>query len=177
MKLNRVIGIAILSTVITACASTPDATVTRGPTSSTYPDVTNTKPIPPVKRATVGNCEAINGKVGRPYTIRGVRYTPKNDPDYRATGIASFYGKKHHGKQTANGERFNMNALSAAHKTLPLPSCVRVTNLENSKSVILRVNDRGPFIKGRIIDVSYAAAKELDFIGAGITNVRVEVID
>ncbi len=109
--------------------------------------------------------------------MRGVRYTPQRDPDYKATGLASFYGKNHHGNQTANGERFNMYALSAAHTTLPLPSCVRVTNLKNNKSVVLRVNDRGPFIKGRIIDVSYAAAKELDFIGAGLTEVRVEAVN
>lgn len=176
MTLYRAIGIIILTTVLTACASAPDATVTRTPTP-TFPNVTAPKPTPPTNNATVGNCEVTTGKVGRPYTIRGIRYTPKNDPGYNATGIASFYGKKHHGNQTANGERFNMDALSAAHTTLPLPSCVRVTNLNNNKSVILRVNDRGPFIKGRIIDVSYAAAKELDFIGSGITNVRVEVIN
>lgn len=176
MSLNRAIGIIILSAILTACASAPEAPIKRAPTPSN-PDVTAPKPTPPTKKQTINTCEAPNGKVGRPYTIRGVRYTPKKDPNYSATGIASFYGKKHHGRQTANGERFNMNALSAAHTTLPLPSCVRVTNLKNNKSIILRVNDRGPFIKGRIIDVSYAAAKELDFTAVGITQVRVEVID
>lgn len=142
--------------------------------------VVKDKPTPPqiVQKPTVtGNCSAQNPRVGRPYTIRGVRYVPKHNPGYDATGTASFYGNAHHGNQTANGEHFNMNALSAAHTTLPLPSCVMVTNLKNNKSVILRVNDRGPFIKGRIIDVSYAAAKELDFIGAGLTEVRVQVLD
>jgi len=176
MTFYRAIAFLILAAILTACASAPDVTVTRAP-SPDYPDVTATKPTPPSNNVPSNYCEVSNGKVGRPYTIRGVRYTPKSEPDYSATGIASFYGKKHHGNKTANGERFNMNALSAAHTTLPLPSCVRVTNLDNDKSVILRVNDRGPFIKGRIIDVSYAAAKELDFIGAGITKVRVEVIN
>ncbi len=146
-----------------------------------YPDIIRDKPAPPPQVAQeqtiIGDCSVKNQSVGRPYTIRGVRYVPKHDPAYDATGLASFYGKAHHGNQTANGERFNMNALSAAHTTLPLPSCVKVTNLRNNKSIILRVNDRGPFVKGRIIDVSYAAAKELDFIGAGLTEVRVQIID
>ncbi len=150
--------------------------VVRAP-SPVYPDVTASKPVPPVKVVSAGNCVAENGKVGRPYTISGVRYTPARNPNYDKTGVASYYGKNHHGNQTANGERFNMNALSAAHTTLPLPTCVKVTNLKNNKSIILRVNDRGPFVKGRIIDVSYAAAKELDFIGAGITQVRVEAMN
>jgi len=176
MKFNRAIATLFLALILAACSGGANITVMRAPTAD-YPDVTASKPAPPSKKATVGSCVAGNGKVGRSYTIGGVRYTPRNDPNYKATGIASYYGKYHHGNQTANGERFNMNALSAAHTTLPLPSCVRVTNLKNNKSVILRVNDRGPFIKGRIIDVSYAAAKELDFIGSGITEVRVEVVD
>ena len=126
---------------------------------------------------TASTCKETNGKVGRPYVIGGVRYTPKHEPDYSDVGTASYYGKNHHGNMTANGETFNMNAMSAAHTTLPLPSCVRVTNLENNKSIILRINDRGPFIKGRIIDVSYAAAKELDFLGSGLAKVRVELVD
>ncbi|MBL4603558.1 MAG: septal ring lytic transglycosylase RlpA family protein [Emcibacteraceae bacterium] len=150
--------------------------ITRSTTTEQHPNVTADKPTPPEQQATASTCNVTNGKVGRSYVIGGVRYVPKHEPDYNMVGTASYYGKNHHGKMTANGETFNMNAMSAAHTTLPLPSCVRVTNLENNKSIILRVNDRGPFIKGRIIDVSYAAAKELDFIKNGITKVRVEVL-
>ncbi len=180
MNIKHIIGITLLTGTLAACSSTPDVPVSRGP-SPDHPDVAASKPIPPSRSQTTanttGSCSANNGKVGRPYTIRGVRYVPRHDPSYDATGIASYYGKNHHGNLTANGERFNMNALSAAHTTLPLPSCVKVTNLRNNKSVILRVNDRGPFIKGRIIDVSYAAAEELGFIGAGLTEVRVQILN
>lgn len=176
MKTQRVIGIFLLPLFLAACAGSANIDVARTP-SPVYPDVTASKPAPPTKSITLGSCIAQNGKVGRSYTISGVRYTPQRNPNYDKTGIASYYGKKHHGNQTANGERFNMNALSAAHTTLPLPTCVKVTNLKNNKSIVLRVNDRGPFVKGRIIDVSYAAAKELDFIGSGITKVRVEAVN
>jgi len=91
-------------------------------------------------------------------------------------GMASWYGKKFHGKKTASGERFNMYAMTAAHKTLPFNSRVRVTNLENNKSVKVRINDRGPWTKGRTIDLSYAAAKKIDMIEKGVVKVRVEVI-
>ncbi len=91
-------------------------------------------------------------------------------------GMASWYGKKFHGKKTASGERFNMYAMTAAHKTLPFNSRVRVTNLDNNKSVKVRINDRGPWTKGRIIDLSYAAAKKIDMIEKGVVKVRVEVI-
>ena len=178
--MSRVIILITLGLIISACSSTPDINVSHAPappkSTPEHPNVTADKPKPP-KTVVSGSCVAENGKVGRPYTIRGVRYTPKRDPNYSRTGLASFYGKHHHGKMTANGETFNMHGLSAAHTTLPLPSCVKVTNLENNKSIILRVNDRGPFVKGRVIDVSYAAARELDFITAGLTKVRVEVID
>lgn len=179
MKINRAIGIALLTTTLAACSSTPEVSVTRAP-DLPHQSVIKDKPVPPQVAEipeTVGSCSVGNQRVGRPYTIRGVRYVPKHEPNYKEIGIASFYGKQHHGNQTANGERFNMNALSAAHTTLPLPSCVKVTNLNNNKSIVLRVNDRGPFIKGRIIDVSFAAAQELGFVGAGLTEVRVEVVN
>ena len=95
----------------------------------------------------------------------------------RFKGISSYYGKDFHGKLTANGEVYDMYGLTAAHKTLPLNTIVRVTNLENDKSLILRINDRGPFVKGRILDCSYGAALKLGFIGNGTTNVLVEVIE
>ena len=92
-------------------------------------------------------------------------------------GLSSYYGKKFHGKLTANGEVYDMYGLTAAHKTMPLNTICRVTNLENDKSLILRINDRGPYIKGRILDCSYGAAKKLDFINQGTTMVKIEVIE
>ena len=101
-------------------------------------------------------------KVGSKYEVKGKFYFPKKDMLYSKTGIASWYGPKFHGKLTANGEIYNQNELTAAHKTLPLPSAVRVTNLENNKSLNLRINDRGPFVNDRIIDLSSKAADLLD---------------
>ena len=115
-------------------------------------------------------------KVGRPYQVAGRWYYPAEDYDYNATGIASWYGRQFHGRKTANGELYDMNALTAAHKTLPLSSAVRVTNLENGRSIVLRVNDRGPFVDGRIIDVSRRGAQLLGFQGQGTARVRVSVL-
>ncbi len=115
-------------------------------------------------------------KIGKPYKIAGRRYRPAHDPDYKRTGIASWYGTAFHGRKTANGEVFDMNALSAAHTTMPLPSYARVTNLENGRSLIVRVNDRGPYSRGRVIDLSRRAAGLLDFQHAGTAKVRVEYI-
>lgn len=120
-------------------------------------------------------------KVGEPYQINGVWYYPAEDYGYSETGIASFYGGENqgvnfHGRNTANGELYDMNALTAAHQTLPMPSLVRVTNLENGRSVVLRVNDRGPFVRGRIIDVSRRSAQLLGFEGQGTARVRVEML-
>jgi len=112
-------------------------------------------------------------KIGVPYEQDGTWYYPKEQPDYDETGIASWYGGEFHGHRTANGEVFDANALTAAHPTLPMPVNVRVTNLENGKSLVLRVNDRGPFRNGRIIDVSQRAAQLLGFYGKGTANVRV----
>lgn len=116
-------------------------------------------------------------KVGTPYLVDGERYTPINNSyNFKEQGIASWYGSDFHGKATANGECYNMYAFTAAHKTLPLPSIVRVTNLENRKSVVLKVNDRGPFVAGRVIDLSYAAAQSLGVVGHGTAPVLVEAI-
>lgn len=112
-------------------------------------------------------------KIGEPYEEDGVWYYPKEEPDYDETGIASWYGGDFHGHRTANGEIFDANGLTAAHPTLPMPVNVRVTNLENGKSLVLRVNDRGPFRRGRIIDVSQRAAQLLGFYGKGTAKVRV----
>lgn len=120
-------------------------------------------------------------KVGEPYEIAGVWYAPAEDYRYNETGIASYYGgestgKDFHGKFTANGEIYDQNALTAAHRTLPMPSLVRVTNLENGRALVLRVNDRGPFARGRIIDVSRRSAQLLGFEGRGTARVRVEIL-
>lgn len=116
-------------------------------------------------------------KVGNPYKVMGKWYYPKEDYKYSEVGIASWYGKDFHAKKTANGEKYDMNALTAAHRTLPLPSIVRVTNLQNGRSLVLRVNDRGPYASNRIIDVSKRAAGLLGFQTQGTTKVRVEILE
>jgi rare lipoprotein A len=116
-------------------------------------------------------------KVGKPYNIKGVWYYPHVDYDYVEEGVASWYGPGFHGRSTANGETYDMNDLTAAHRTLPMPSVVRVTNLENGRSMKLKVNDRGPFARDRIIDVSRRASQLLGFHIQGTTPVRVEIVE
>jgi rare lipoprotein A len=115
-------------------------------------------------------------QVGKPYTVGGKRYVPQDNPDYAAAGTASWYGADFHGRRTANGEIFSANALTAAHPTLPLPSYVRVTNTDNGRSIIVRVNDRGPYVHGRIIDLSARAASMLGYIQSGVGNVEVSYV-
>ena len=115
-------------------------------------------------------------KIGEPYQIGGIWYYPAEDYSYDETGIASWYGEQFHGRYTANGEIFDKDSISAAHPTLPLPSYARVTNIANHKSIIVRVNDRGPYARGRLIDVSVRTAKLLGFYGNGTTNVKVEYV-
>jgi rare lipoprotein A len=119
-----------------------------------------------------------NGRyhIGKPYVIAGVTYYPEENPNYRATGIASWYGDAFHGRLTSNGEIFDMRSITAAHPTLPLPSYVRVTNVSNGRSLIVRVNDRGPFHASRVIDVSVRAADLLGFKQQGTARVRVEYV-
>jgi rare lipoprotein A len=117
-----------------------------------------------------------NYRVGQPYQVAGRTYVPEENTSYEAEGVASWYGDVFHGRLTANGEVFDMNSVSAAHPTLPLPSYVRVTNLRNNRSLIVRVNDRGPFHENRVIDVSVRAAKLLDFHRFGVTQARVEYV-
>ncbi len=119
---------------------------------------------------------AAKPKTGQPYRIAGKWYVPRQDWNYDEVGIASWYGPQFHRKRTANGEIFDMNKVSAAHRTLPLPSYVRVTNLENGRAINVRVNDRGPFAKGRIIDLSRRAAQLLGFRKKGTARVRVQII-
>lgn len=115
-------------------------------------------------------------KIGNPYKIFGVSYVPQNYENYEEVGTASWYGPDFHGKPTANGETYNSGDMTAAHRTLPLPSLVRITNLQNGRSAIVRVNDRGPFAKNRVIDVSERAAEVLGFKDSGTTDVKVELL-
>jgi len=115
-------------------------------------------------------------KVGDPYTINGITYYPEEDFDYSEKGIASWYGPGFHAKMTANGEEFDQDLLTAAHKTLPMPSFARVTNLDNGKKIVVRVNDRGPYAENRIIDLSRASAQALGFKNMGLARVKVEVM-
>ncbi len=115
-------------------------------------------------------------KVGKPYKIAERWYRPKEYETFSETGIASWYGHKFHSRQTANGEVFNMYAMTAAHRVLPLPSVVRVTDLGNGRSVVVRINDRGPYANERIIDLSLTAAEKLGFRRKGVTRVRVELL-
>ena len=116
-------------------------------------------------------------KVGNPYKINGKTYYPKEDKNYKEVGIASWYGDDFHNKKTANGEIYNMHDFTCAHRTLPMPSLVRITNLQNGKNIVARVNDRGPFAKDRIVDVSKNIAKELDFYSQGTTKVKIEFLE
>lgn len=152
MKHCRLFCFFLMTAILSACGPEPELQ-------------TSAPPAPP------------GVKIGDPYQIAGRWYTPAEDPEYNQVGIASWYGADFHNKQTANGETYNMNALTAAHTTLPMPSFVRVTNLENNRSLILRVNDRGPFVGNRIIDVSRRGAQLLGFEKRGTTRVRVEAVD
>ncbi len=134
--------------------------------------ITNERPI----SATIKNKNAGNFKVGDPYKVAGKRYTPTETYNFTQTGIASWYGPQFHGKKTANGEIFDMNDLTAAHKTLQIPSIVRVTNLENGRSVVVRINDRGPFKRGRVIDMSKRAAEILQFKNQGTARVKIQLL-
>ncbi|MBP2314509.1 septal ring lytic transglycosylase RlpA family protein [Azospirillum soli] len=136
---------------LAACAQRPPASSSGLPTSGIY-------------------------KIGKPYQVAGVWYYPSEDFTYDETGIASWYGPDFHAKPTANGEIYDQNELTAAHKTLPMPSLVRVTNLDNGRSVVVRVNDRGPFAAGRIIDMSRRGAQLLGFEGTGTAKVRVQIL-
>lgn len=112
----------------------------------------------------------------RPYQVRGRWYRPEEQPNYDETGLASWYGDQFNGRPTATGERFDMHALTAAHKTLPLPGLVEVTNLANGRRIVVRVNDRGPFVDGRIIDLSRGSAEALGMLQRGVGEVRVRYL-
>jgi len=121
--------------------------------------------------------EPLNRGTARPYSVMGRNYTPMTDLGaYRERGTATWYGRRYHGQRTASGEVYDMYAMTGAHTTLPIPSYARVTNLDNGRSVVVRINDRGPFLNGRLIDVSYVAAHKLDIVRNGSGTVEVEAI-
>ena len=161
-KPNLFVGL-VAAFSLSACAS-PAADTSAQATTTAQPDV-------------VVKTEPLHKTANLSYKVAGKRYQPtKKIEQFSQTGKASWYGPGFHGKKTSSGERFDMNTLSAAHRTLPIPSYARVTNLSNGKSVVVRINDRGPFHGNRVMDLSKAAAKELSFIHTGTANVKVEQI-
>ena len=169
-RASRVLVVAAVTGLLAACASagaSPGVRIAEGPRPSRSapaapPVVTDPAPI-------------VSGTM-RPYQIRGRWYRPEEQSDYDVVGLASWYGDQFNGRPTATGERFDMHGLTAAHKTLPLPGLVEVTNLANGRRVVLRVNDRGPFVDNRIIDLSRGAAEALDLLNRGVGEVRVRYL-
>jgi rare lipoprotein A len=165
----------LLALVLAACSSTP----------SRYSQKHDAAPPLRLEAARIRDAEprpeAIKAAGNKsPYQIKGKKYwvmSPRQARDYRQQGTASWYGTKFHGHLTSNGEIYNMYRMTAAHKSLPIPCYVRVTNLDNGRTAIVRVNDRGPFHGDRIIDLSYAAATKLGYASSGVARVSVEVID
>ncbi len=176
VAIGLAVGSAGCNSTKTAQVAAPKPTVV-----SAAPKPVESKPYvaqPKVQSAQVSQIKPGGGyqKLGKPYRMAGKLYVPQRVPGYDATGVASWYGKQFHGRLTANGERFDKNAIMAAHPTMPLPSYARVTNLENGKSIVVRVNDRGPYAHDRLIDLSERAANILDFRHQGTAKVRVQYI-
>jgi len=166
--MNRIIGLIIAVLFLNGCTEVEFAShVAKNSMGTTSSGVPQSGPSPTHQGVF---------KIGNPYQIEGQTYYPKESYDLVETGIASWYGPGFHGKKTASGERFDTGELTAAHRTLQMPSLVRVTNLDNGRSVIVRVNDRGPFARGRVIDVSERAASLLDFKMKGTAKVKLEVL-
>ena len=165
---------AVAAMILSACATPKYATGKPGYTVSARNDTT--RGSAPRPGSTVGRGGKPLRGTEKPYQINGVWYYPKADPNYNEVGIGSWYGEQFHNRRTANGEIFDMDIPSAAHKTLPLPSLVEVTNLDNGQKMIVRVNDRGPFVGDRVIDLSKAAAEQLGYRRQGVARVRVKYI-
>jgi rare lipoprotein A len=168
---------ALVAIALSACGTTPKAPprpggyyLDDGP--GTNPPA-NLESIPDA----VPRSEPVNRGTARPYVVMGKSYTPMTSlGPYKARGIATWYGRRYHGRQTASGEIYDMYAMTAAHTTLPIPSYARVTNLKDGRSVVVRINDRGPFVDGRIIDLSYTAAHRIGVIAGGNALVEIESI-
>jgi rare lipoprotein A len=172
MNMNVRMLLVVATALAAGCSSVPRGGYYRDDGPHRRPEVDVSKVPDAVPRF-----EPHAERNSRPYSVFGVNYRPlKSAKGYRERGVASWYGKKFHGQRTANGETYDMYAMSAAHKTLPLPSYLRVRNLNNGKSVVVRVNDRGPFLENRIVDLSYAAAVKLGIIGTGTGIVEIEAL-
>ncbi|OCJ14484.1 hypothetical protein A6U87_25245 [Rhizobium sp. AC44/96] len=172
----RWVGLSLICATVTACGTAPAPTKPKHGKEYFSEKEYGVKASPRV--ATGDNIPKGGGRymVGNPYTVKGKMYYPKEDFSYNKVGIASWYGSAFHGRLTANGEVYDQMHLSAAHPTFPLPSYARVTNVENGSSVIVRVNDRGPYHEGRIIDLSNKTADMLDLQHSGTGNVRVQYV-
>ncbi|WP_309629342.1 septal ring lytic transglycosylase RlpA family protein [Brevundimonas sp.] len=168
-RASRVALVAAATALLAACAS---AGATSGGPSGPTRGGTRLAAAPPV---VTDPAPIVSGTMRR-YQIRGRWYQPEEQPNYDQVGLASWYGDQFNGRPTATGERFDMHQLTAAHKTLPLPGLVEVTNLANGRRVVLRVNDRGPFVDDRIIDLSRGAAEALDLLNRGVGEVRVRYL-
>jgi rare lipoprotein A len=160
-RMSRLTAALLGSAALTACAT---------------PQYSIQTPVSPTPQAKASPRPGTHFKTGDPYQVAGIWYVPHDQPNYDETGIASWYGDAFHMKATANGEIFDMNQFSAAHTTLPLPSMVEVTNLDNGRKLTVRVNDRGPFVGRRVIDLSHAAARELGYDRQGTAHVRVRYV-
>jgi rare lipoprotein A len=144
--------------------------------SSSKNEKSNGTGVPLSPKTTISDDAQSNYKIGNPYEIAGIRYVPEESFNHVETGRASWYGPGFHSRQTANGEPFDQRAMTAAHRTLQMPSIIRVTNLKNGRQAVLRVNDRGPYHADRILDVSEAAAEKLGFMRRGTTRVKIQVL-
>ncbi|SNY54092.1 rare lipoprotein A [Arsukibacterium tuosuense] len=172
-------GVIVSATLLLAGCSSPSQPVS--PNAGRYQQQQDSKParLPTLLEMTdpAPKAEPLSRGGNRPYQVFGQHYSPvANITVFKESGIASWYGNKFHGHLTSNGETYNMFAMTAAHKTLPLPSYVKVTNLENGQSAIVRVNDRGPFHRDRIIDLSYSAASKIGMLQRGTARVQLELI-
>ncbi|WP_420962107.1 septal ring lytic transglycosylase RlpA family protein [Brucella sp. IR073] len=174
----RVAGVFILGACLAACASPEPKPKKHRPKEFFAESEYGVKASPRIISNFVSRMPRGGGRdqIGKPYQVRGKWYYPKEEPGYTRTGKASWYGSAFHGRLTANGEVYDMNHLSAAHPTMPLPSYARVTNLANGNSVIVRVNDRGPYASDRVIDLSQRAADMLDYKHHGTADVKVEYV-
>ncbi|WP_444929876.1 septal ring lytic transglycosylase RlpA family protein [Microbulbifer sp. SSSA002] len=176
-------GVALAVLILAACSSPQPKPQKSQNTTPDFNSLKDSGPSTPVNMQAAPEPIPVREPIGdagnkSPYKVNGVTYRVRNDvKGYKEVGHASWYGTKFHGRRTANGEIYNMYAMSAAHKTLPLPSYAKVTNLDNGRSIIVRVNDRGPFVHGRIIDLSYTAAQKLGYLDQGVARVEVEALD
>jgi rare lipoprotein A len=179
------VAAALLAATLSGCGSAPsrEAPVAKAPAARSGGYYLDDGPgaNPPANLDSIPDAvpraEPIRAATSRPYVVMGRSYTPMTSLDpYKARGIATWYGRRYHGKQTSSGEIYDMYGMTAAHTTLPIPSYARVTHLANGRSVVVRINDRGPFVGDRLIDLSYAAAHRIGMLGGGSAMVEVETI-